>query len=146
VEEKLYSLALNYCINKTETQHLKIYYATMLNQPINRLNSLTKSVQKYRKLQTKQDIIINLRLSNCKCDAKLLVDRNAHYKNAPVILEMQEFFGELSKHGPLKFWDFGSFEIINVSAIDRNVGFLKMYNNEIYIIDKENQVKFIIKK
>ncbi|CAG8774921.1 3963_t:CDS:2, partial [Cetraspora pellucida] len=129
VEEKLYSLALNYCMNKTETQHLKIYYATALNQPINQLNSLTKSVQKYGKLQTKQGIIINSRLSNRKCDvahtnyciaAKLLVDRNAHYKNAPVILEMQEFFGELSKHGPLKFWDFGSFEIINVSAIDRN--------------------------
>ncbi|CAG8536178.1 11104_t:CDS:1, partial [Dentiscutata heterogama] len=100
--------------------------------------------------------------------AKLLVDRNAHYKNAPIVLEMQEFFGEvcyffshqyddqwsmlayvqwvrnpyLSKHGVLKFRDLGSFEVINVNAIDRNVGFLKLSNNEIYIIDKENQVKF----
>ncbi|CAG8513152.1 17302_t:CDS:10 [Gigaspora margarita] len=106
VEEKLYSVALNYYMNKTEMQHLKAYYATALNKPINRLN------------------------------AKLLVDHNANYRNAPDILEMQEFFGEwvhnpqFLKHGPLKFRKFGSLEVINISVIDRNVGFLKMLNNE----------------
>ncbi|CAG8642442.1 45451_t:CDS:10, partial [Gigaspora margarita] len=173
-EEKLYSLSSSYQMNKTEIQRLKAYYATALNKPINLLKSITNSVQKYGKLQTKQGLIINSRLSNRKGDvarinfciaAKLLVDRNAHYKNAPIVLEMQEFFGEacyffshqyddqwsmlayvqwvrnphLSKHGILKFRDLGSFEVINVNAIDRNVGFLKLSNNEIYIIDKENQ-------
>lgn len=47
-----------------------------------------------------------------------------------------------SGHGPLKFRDYGAFEIINVSAICRNVVFLKMINNEFYIIDRENQIKF----
>ena len=47
-----------------------------------------------------------------------------------------------SGHGPLKFWDLGSFGVINVSAINRKVGFLKMPNNELYIIDQENRVKF----
>ena len=47
-----------------------------------------------------------------------------------------------SGHGPLKFRDLGAFEVIDVSAIDRNVGFLKMPNNELYIIDRENRVKF----
>ncbi|CAG8652149.1 296_t:CDS:2, partial [Dentiscutata heterogama] len=37
---------------------------------------------------------------------------------------------QFSKFGPLKFRDLGSFEVINVSTIDRNVGFLKMPNNE----------------
>ncbi|CAG8449991.1 12627_t:CDS:2, partial [Gigaspora rosea] len=85
VEEKLYSVALNYFMNKTKTQHLKAYDATALNKSINR-----------------QGIVINSILSNRKGDAarilpyaKLLVDRNAHYRNAPVILEMQEFFGEV---------------------------------------------------
>ena len=47
-----------------------------------------------------------------------------------------------SGHGPLKFRDLGAFEVIDVSAIDRNVGFFKMPNNELYIIDRENRVKF----
>ncbi|CAG8496275.1 7507_t:CDS:2 [Cetraspora pellucida] len=176
-EEKLYSLSSSYCMNKTEEQHLRAYYATALNKPINQLKSITNSVQKYGKLQTKRGLIINSRLSNRKGDvmhknfciaAKLLVDRNAHHKNAPVILEMREFFGEvcyffshqyddqwsmlayvqwvrnphISKHGLSKFRDLGSFEIINISAIDRNVGFLKLSNNETYIVDKENQIKF----
>ena len=97
-----------------------------------------------------------------------MVDRNAHHKNAPVILEEYEFFGEVqyffshqyddhwsilayvqwaqnpqpSGHGPLKFREFGAFEVINVNAIDRKVGFLKMPNNELYIIDRENRIKF----
>ncbi|CAB4416312.1 unnamed protein product [Rhizophagus irregularis] len=50
--------------------------------------------------------------------------------------------GQPSEHDPLKFWDLGAFEVINISAIDRNVGFLKMPNNELYIIDRENRVKF----
>ena len=47
-----------------------------------------------------------------------------------------------SGHGPLKFRDLGAFEVIYVSAINRKVGFLKMPNNELYIIDQENRVKF----
>jgi len=47
-----------------------------------------------------------------------------------------------SRHGPLKFRDYGSFGIIDVSAICRNVGFLKMQNNEFYIIDRENHIRF----
>ncbi|CAB4485275.1 unnamed protein product [Rhizophagus irregularis] len=100
--------------------------------------------------------------------AQLLVDRNAYRPNAPIILEEKEFFGEVqyffshqydeqwsmlayvqwvrnpqpSGHGPLKFRDLGAFEVINVSAICRSVGFLRMPNNEIYIIDRENRVKF----
>jgi hypothetical protein len=96
------------------------------------------------------------------------VDRNAHNPKAPIILDEQEFFGEVqyffshqysdhwsmlayvqwvrnpqpSRHGPLKFRDLGAFEVINASAICRNVGFLRMPNNELYIIDQENQVKF----
>ncbi|CAG8857528.1 41820_t:CDS:1, partial [Gigaspora margarita] len=38
VEEKLFSLSLSYCMNKTETQRLKVYYATALNKTISRLN------------------------------------------------------------------------------------------------------------
>lgn len=98
-----------------------------------------------------------------------MVDRNAHHKNAPVILVEQEFFGEVqyffshqyndhwsmlayvqwarnpqpsARLGPLKFRDLGAFEVINVSAINRKVGFLKMPNNESYIIDRENRIKF----
>ncbi|CAG8497880.1 2345_t:CDS:10, partial [Gigaspora rosea] len=136
VEEKLYSVALNYYMNKTKMQRLKAYYL------------FTNTVQKYGKLQTRQGIIINSRQSNRKSDiahrnfciaAKLLVDHNANYRNTPVILEMQGFFGEFSKHGPLKFCEFGSLEVINVSVINRNVGFLKMLDNEMYIINKENQ-------
>ncbi|RIB29741.1 hypothetical protein C2G38_2154543 [Gigaspora rosea] len=75
-------------------------------------------------------------------------DRNAHHRNTPVILEEKEFFGEwvrnpqLSEHGLLKFRDLGTFDIINVSAICRNVGFLRLSNNEFYIIDQENRIKF----
>jgi hypothetical protein len=47
-----------------------------------------------------------------------------------------------SGHGPLKFQDYGAFEVINVSAICRSVGFFKMPNNEFYIIDRESQIKF----
>jgi hypothetical protein len=97
-----------------------------------------------------------------------LVDKNAHRPKAPIILEEREFFGEVqyffshqyngcwsmlayvqwvrnpqpSKHGPLKFRDLGSFGIIDVSAIDRNVGFFRMPNNESYIIDQENRIRF----
>ncbi|CAG8855394.1 24007_t:CDS:2, partial [Gigaspora margarita] len=66
VEEKLYSLSSSYQMNKTEIQHFKAYYATALNKPINQLKSITNSVQKYGKLQTKQGLIINSRLSNRK--------------------------------------------------------------------------------
>ena len=97
-----------------------------------------------------------------------MVDRNAHHKNAPIILEEQEFFGEVhyffshqyngywsmlayvqwvrnpqsSGHGSLYFRDLGAFEVINVNAIDRKVGFLKMANNKRYIIDQENKIRF----
>ena len=47
-----------------------------------------------------------------------------------------------SEYGPLKFQNLGTFEVINVSAICRSVGFLKMPNNENYIIDRENQIRF----
>ena len=47
-----------------------------------------------------------------------------------------------SGHGLLKFQDLGAFEVVNVSAIDRSVGFFLMLNNELYIIDRENQVTF----
>jgi hypothetical protein len=88
------------------------------------------------------------------------VDRNAYRPNAPIILEEQEFFGEVqyffshqyddhwfmlayvqwakpqpSKHGLLKFWDLGAFDVISASSICRSVGFFKMSNNENYIID-----------
>jgi hypothetical protein len=100
--------------------------------------------------------------------AKLNVDKNAHWINAPIVMEEQQFFGvvhyfftheyhgfwsmlayvqwvrnpEPSKHGPLKFRELGAFEIINVSAIDRCVGFLQKANNEFYIIDRENRIIF----
>ncbi len=46
-------------------------------------------------------------------------------------------------HGLLKFQkDLGVFEVVNVSAIDRSVGFFLMSNNEIYILDRENRVTF----
>ena len=47
-----------------------------------------------------------------------------------------------SGHGLLKFRDLGAFEVVNVSAIDRSIGFFLMLNNELYIIDRENQVTF----
>ncbi|CAG8593092.1 11900_t:CDS:2 [Funneliformis caledonium] len=79
---------------------------------------------------------INIQKYLAAFKVKLLVDRNAHRKNAPVILEEQEFFGEVyyyfshqyndhwsmlayvqwvrnpqpSGHGPLKFRDLGAFE------------------------------------
>jgi len=97
-----------------------------------------------------------------------MVDRNTHFINTPVNLEEREFFGVVhyffshqygdhwsmlaymqwarnpqpSGHGLLKFRDLGAFEVINVSAIDRSVGFFLMSNNELYIIDRENQVTF----
>ncbi|CAB4435498.1 unnamed protein product [Rhizophagus irregularis] len=177
-EEVLYSLSRKNCMNRTEIQRLRAYYVTALNR---QLSLITNSIQKYGKLQTKNELIINSKLSNRKGDvartnycisvcissafnvftiltlvffnwAKLLVDRNAHHSNAPVILEEREFFGEVqyffshqynshwsmlayvqwvrnpqpSGHGPLKFRDHSAFEVINVSAICRNVGFLKM--------------------
>ncbi|CAB4386728.1 unnamed protein product [Rhizophagus irregularis] len=160
-EEVLYSLSRKYCMNRTEIQRLRAYYVTALNRNANQLSLITNSIQKYGKLQTKNDLTINSKLSNRKGDVartnyciavKLLVDRNAHRPNAPVILEEREFFGEVqyffshqynsdwsmlayvqwvrnphpSGHGPLKFRDHGAFEVINVSAICRNVGFLKM--------------------
>lgn len=93
-----------------------------------------------------------------------MVDRNIHFRNMPVVLEEREFFGQiyyyfshqygnhwsilayiqwvcnpqLSKYGLLKFRNFGAFEVINVSAINRSVGFFLMSNNELYIIDQEN--------
>lgn len=97
-----------------------------------------------------------------------MVDRNTHFINAPIILEEREFFGiveyffshqycnqwsmlafvqwvrnpQLSRHGLLKFRDLGVYEVVNVSAIHRNVGFFLMPNNELYIIDREHQVIF----
>ena len=97
-----------------------------------------------------------------------MVDRNTHFINMPVILEEREFFGEVHYffshqygdhwsmlaymqwarnpqpcgHGLLKFRDLGVFEVVNVSAINRSVGFFLMPNNEIYILDRENQVTF----
>ncbi|CAB4382414.1 unnamed protein product [Rhizophagus irregularis] len=119
-EEVLYSLSRKYCMNRTEIQCLRAYYVTALNRNANQLSLITNSIQKYGKLQTKNELIINSKLSSRKGDAKLLVDQNAHRPNAPVILE------EPSGHGPLKFRDNSAFEVINVSAICRNVGFLKM--------------------
>ncbi|CAB5377557.1 unnamed protein product [Rhizophagus irregularis] len=174
-EEELQSPSRKYCMDRVEMQRLKAYYITALNE--NQFKSITQSVQKYGKLRTKNGLIINSKLSNRKGDvartnycfsAQLLVDRNAHRPNAPIILEEKEFFGEVqyffshqydeqwsmlayvqwvrnpqpSGHGPLKFRDLGAFEVINVSAICRSVGFLRMPNNEIYIIDRENRVKF----
>ncbi|CAB4431646.1 unnamed protein product [Rhizophagus irregularis] len=154
-EEELYSLSCKYCMNRTELR-LRAYYVTILNKPADQLMPITDSIQKYGKFRTKYGLIINSKLSNRKGDVarknfciavKLLVDKNAHRPNAPIILEEREFFGEVrnprpSGHGPLKFRDLGAFEVINISAIDRNVGFLKMPNNELYIIDRENRVKF----
>ncbi|GBC49513.2 hypothetical protein GLOIN_2v1814156 [Rhizophagus irregularis DAOM 181602=DAOM 197198] len=160
-EEVLYSLSHKYCMNRTEIQRLRAYYVTALNRNANQLSLITNSIQKYGKLQTKNELIINSKLSSRKGDVtrtnycisvKLLVDQNAHRPNAPVILEEREFFGEVqyffshqynshrsmlayvqwvrnpqpSGHGPLKFRDNSAFEVINVSAICRNVGFLKM--------------------
>ncbi|CAB5189613.1 unnamed protein product [Rhizophagus irregularis] len=177
IEEELYSLSRKYCMNRTELQRLRAYYVTVLNKPADQLMPITDSIQKYGKFRTKYGLIINSKLSNRKGDVarknfciavKLLVDKNAHRPNAPIILEEREFFGEVqyffshqyngcwsmlayvqwvrnprpSGHGPLKFRDLGAFEVINISAIDRNVGFLKMPNNELYIIDRENRVKF----
>ncbi|CAG8767371.1 14500_t:CDS:2, partial [Funneliformis caledonium] len=51
--------------------------------------------------------------------AKLMVDRNAHHKNALIIMDECEFFGEPSGYGLLKFQNLGAFEVINVSAICR---------------------------
>ncbi|PKY17184.1 hypothetical protein RhiirB3_429730 [Rhizophagus irregularis] len=151
-EKVLYSLSHKYCMNRTEIQRLRAYYVTALNRNANQLSLITNSIQKYGKLQTKNELIINSKLSSRKGDVKLLVDQNAHRPNAPVILEEREFFGEVqyffshqytshrsmlayvqwvrnpqpSGHGPLKFRDNSAFEVINVSAICRNVGFLKM--------------------
>ncbi|CAB4400578.1 unnamed protein product [Rhizophagus irregularis] len=110
-EEELYSLSCKYCINKTELQHLGAYYFSNICLANHRFHTEVWEV------------------SN-----KLLVDKNAHCPNAPIILEEREFFGE--------FQILGVFEVINISAIDRNVGFFKMPNNELYIIDRENRVKF----
>ncbi|CAB5395308.1 unnamed protein product [Rhizophagus irregularis] len=112
-EEELYSLSCKYCINKTELQHLRAYYVTFSNICLANHRFHTEVWE----------------VSN-----KLLVNKNAHRPNAPIILEEREFFGE--------FQILGVFEVINISAIDRNVGFLKMPNNELYIIDRENRVKF----
>ncbi|CAG8704823.1 6914_t:CDS:2, partial [Funneliformis caledonium] len=108
-------------------------------------------IHKYGKLHTKNGLIVNSKLSNCKSDVaymnfcittKLMVDRNAYHKNALIIMDEHEFFGEPSGHGLLKFWNLDTFEVINVSAICISVGFLKMPNNENYIIDRENQIRF----
>lgn len=80
--EELQSPSRKYCIDRVEIQCLKVYYITALNE--NQLKSITNSIQKYRKLQTKDGLMVNLKLSNCKGDvthtnfcftAKLLVDR-----------------------------------------------------------------------
>ena len=47
-----------------------------------------------------------------------------------------------SKHGPLKFRYFGNSEVIDVSTIDRVVGFFQMANNDLFIIDRENEIRF----
>ncbi|CAG8742770.1 4527_t:CDS:10 [Gigaspora margarita] len=104
-QEILYSLLYKYCMNKPKLQHLKAYYIKALEINMNQLL------------------------------AKLMVDRNAHHRNAPVILEEKEFFGELSEYELLKFRDLGAFEVINISAICRSVRFFRLSNNEPYIID-----------
>ena len=97
--------------------------------------------------------------------AKLLVDRNARYRNAPIELREEQFYGHVqhyfvhqygestsmlayvqwvgtlkdSGYGVRTFRQWGGYEVINVSAIDRNVGFLKLANKHA-IIDHENQV------
>ncbi|CAB4413790.1 unnamed protein product [Rhizophagus irregularis] len=89
-------------MDRVEMQRLKAYYITVLNE--NQLKSIIQSVQKYGKLQTKNGLIINSKLSNRKGNvvctnycfsAQLLVDRNAHCPNAPIILEEKEFFREV---------------------------------------------------
>ncbi|CAG8453526.1 6668_t:CDS:2 [Dentiscutata heterogama] len=168
-QKKLYSPSRKYHMNKSELKCLKAYYITALGIRANQLLFVTSSIKKYGKFQMNNGLMINSKLSNRKGDlartnycitAKLIVDRNA-----PVILEEKEFFGEVryffshqygdhwsmlayvqwvrnpqpSEHGLLKF---RAFEVINISAICRNVGFFRLPNNESYIIDQENRIRF----
>jgi hypothetical protein len=101
--------------------------------------------------------------------AILQVDKNARKKNAPEVLEEQEFFGEVmyyfaheyikdkdewqllalvkwvtnpiaSGYGPLIFRNLGQMEIINIDAIKRPVGFFVIPNNQKYILDRKDHV------
>jgi len=47
-----------------------------------------------------------------------------------------------SRFGPLKFKNLGAYEVVDVGAINRIVGFLRMSNNEHFIIDRENHINF----
>ena len=99
--------------------------------------------------------------------AKLLVDRNARHRNAPIEFQEAQFYGRVdhyfihqygesssmlayvqwvgsltdSGHGVRTFQQWGAYEVINVSAIDRCVGFLELTNKQHAIIDRESQVR-----
>ncbi|CAG8810913.1 2876_t:CDS:2, partial [Gigaspora rosea] len=76
----------------------KLYSPSWINA--NRLSFVTSTIQKYGKLRINNGLIINSKLSNHKGDLArtnfciAVLDRNAHHRNTPVILEEKEFFGE----------------------------------------------------
>ena len=98
--------------------------------------------------------------------AKLLVDRNARYRNALTEFREAQFYRRVyhyfvhqyrestsmlayvqwvgtlmdSGYGVRTFRQWGGYEVVNVSAIDRYVGFLKLANNQHAIIDRKNQM------
>ncbi|CAB4431590.1 unnamed protein product [Rhizophagus irregularis] len=106
--------------------------------------------------------------NNYSIAAKLLVDKNAHRPRAPVDFEEREFYGQVLYYfvhefrGELSmlafihwirnpemlgshiqfFHNFGETSVINVTAIDRCVGFLKVLANKHIIVDRENHVTF----
>ena len=106
--------------------------------------------------------------NNYSIAAKLLVDKNAHLPKAPINFEEREFYGQVLYYFVHEFkeelsmlalvqWirnpeilgnniqffrNFGETSVINVTAINRCVGFLEVAANKHIIIDRENRVTF----
>ncbi|CAI2193058.1 12315_t:CDS:2 [Funneliformis geosporum] len=144
-EEELHSPSQKYNMIKTEVQKVKQYYATALDLMMNEIGEIIEHIQKYGKLRTKSEALIGSKLVNCKGDvarnnysiaAKLLVDKNAHLLRAHNDFEEREFYGNNIQY----FHNFGETSVINVTAIDRCVGFLEVAANNHIIIDRENWI------
>ncbi|RIB15819.1 hypothetical protein C2G38_2191565 [Gigaspora rosea] len=150
-EEKLYSLFKEHIPNNTIQKYGKLQtkFGVIIGSQFS---------------NHKGDIFRN----NYSIVAKLLIDKNAHYPRAPIELKEQEFYGQVlfyftHEHESeiLKFayvhWvrspevyvnniryfhSFGEMGVINITTIDRCVGFLKIATNKYVIIDRENQITF----
>ncbi|CAI2181758.1 5406_t:CDS:2, partial [Funneliformis geosporum] len=103
-EEELHSPSQKYNMIKTDVRKVKQHYDTTLDLMMNEVGEIIEHIQKYGKLRTKSEVLINSKLVNRKGDvtrnnysiaAKLLVDKNAHLPKAHYDFEEREFYSQV---------------------------------------------------